>query len=113
MTQFRVLRTFRERGLIRGDTHRSDIPKMWLGALFYRIARGGERIVVAGWLADIVLGPVKILFSPTGALVIRYLQTATMGAAFLAALVLIRKNGIFGVWLFEAGHVLVKCGVRC
>jgi hypothetical protein len=64
---------------------------LWLGIVLYRIARGGERIVVAGWFADVLLGPVKILVSPAGVLAIRYVQTAAMAAAFFTALFLVRK----------------------
>jgi hypothetical protein len=64
---------------------------LWLGAVFYRIARGGERIVVVGWLANFLIGPLKMVFSPAGAFAIRYVQTGAMAVAFLAALVLVRK----------------------
>jgi hypothetical protein len=64
---------------------------LWLGVVFYRIARNGERVVVAGWAADFLLGPTKIIFSPAGALAIRYVQTAAMATAFMATLFLLRK----------------------
>jgi hypothetical protein len=64
---------------------------LWLGVLFYRIARNGERVVVAGWATDFLLGPTKIIFSPAGALAVRYVQTAAMAAAFVATLLLLRE----------------------
>jgi hypothetical protein len=64
---------------------------LWMGVVFYRIARGGERIVVAGWLADILLAPITKTLPTVGASAVRYVQTAAMAAAFLAALVLVRK----------------------
>jgi len=64
---------------------------LWLGVVFYRIARGGERIVVAGWLADILLGPTILVLPTAAASAVRYVQTGVMTAAFLTALVLVRK----------------------
>jgi hypothetical protein len=64
---------------------------LWLGVVFYRIARGGERIVVAGWLADILLGPTILVLPTAAATTVRYVQTGVMAAAFLTALVLVRK----------------------
>ena len=40
---------------------------LWLGVVFYRIARGAERVVVVGSVAAILIGPAKVLFSPLGA----------------------------------------------
>jgi hypothetical protein len=57
---------------------------LWLGVVFYRAARGKERILVAGWFVAILLGPVQILVPMFGA-VIGYLKVAGMMAAFLAA----------------------------
>ena len=65
---------------------------LWLGIALFRRARGGERIVVAGWLLDICLGPITIIFPAAGAAALRYFQTAAMTAAFLAAAFLVRKS---------------------
>ena len=64
---------------------------LWLGVMFYRIARNGEWVVVGGWVVDFLLGPTKIIFPPAGALVIRYVQTAAMATAFVTTLFLIQK----------------------
>jgi len=57
----------------------------------YITARDWERIVVAGWFADVLLGPSKIGLPAAGAVAIRFLQTAAVGVALLAALVLVQK----------------------
>jgi len=64
---------------------------LWLGIAFLRIARGAERIVVAGWLTDVLLGPLKLIFPPIGLAALRYFQTIAMAAAFFAAVSLVRK----------------------
>jgi hypothetical protein len=55
-----------------------------LGVVFYRMARGKERVLVAGWFAGIVFVPVRILVSTSGAAV-DYVEAVGMMAAFLAA----------------------------
>jgi len=52
----------------------------------YLIARDWERILVAGWFADVLLGPTKIGLPRNGALTIRIGQTAAVAVALLAAL---------------------------
>jgi hypothetical protein len=62
---------------------------LWLGVMFYRYARGKERIVVAGWFAGIFLGPIQILL-PASATAVDDLQAVGMIAAFLAAIYIVR-----------------------
>jgi hypothetical protein len=64
---------------------------LYLGIVFYRMARGKERILVAGWFFGIFLGPLQILPSVSAA-AIDYLQTAGMLIAFVAAVsILVEK----------------------
>ena len=85
---------------------------LWLGIVFYRIARNGERVVVAGWVADCLLAPTKIIFPPAGALAIRYVQTAAMATAFVATLFLVRTllSGLCS--LLACCFTLFLCGNR-
>ena len=59
---------------------------LWLCFVFFRIARGKERIIVVGWSFTIVLYPVKYFVSSSAAVVIQHLDAAGMAAAFLAIL---------------------------
>ena len=56
---------------------------IWLGVVFYRIARGMERVLVIGWFAGILLGPLENIFPVSAA--IDYLSVVGMVLAFLAA----------------------------
>ena len=57
---------------------------LYLGVVFYRMAQGEERVLVAGWFVGIFLGPVQILTSVSAAAV-DYLQATGMLVAFVAA----------------------------
>jgi hypothetical protein len=56
----------------------------WVGIMFYRSARGKERILVVGWFAPVVLGPIQYLVSIPGA-VTGYLRAICMTVAFVIA----------------------------
>src|SRR6266481_2761263 len=58
---------------------------LWLGVVFYRIAQGKERVLVAGWFACVILGQIQNLVSPSAAAAIDYVQAIGMVVACLAA----------------------------
>ena len=62
----------------------------YLGVVFYRMSQGKERVLVAGWFAGILLGPVQILPSVSAA-VVDYAQSAGMVVAFIAAVYILRE----------------------
>lgn len=59
---------------------------VWVCILFFRIAQGRERAIVAGWSLGIVLFPAKYFLSTSTAAAIRYVDCAAMVVALLAAL---------------------------
>jgi len=63
---------------------------LWLGVMFYRMAQGEERLLVAGWFVGIFFGPVQILV-PMSRAAIEYLQAVGMATAFLAAVYILFK----------------------
>ncbi|MGC2526767.1 MAG: hypothetical protein WA639_03405 [Candidatus Acidiferrum sp.] len=58
---------------------------LWGGAMFYRIAQGKERLLVAGWGALIFLNLIQVLISASVANAINPVRAIMAGAAFLAA----------------------------
>jgi hypothetical protein len=58
---------------------------LWLGVVFYRIAQGKERVLVAGWFTGGFLGLIQNLVSASAAAAIDYVQAIGMVVAFLAA----------------------------
>ncbi len=57
----------------------------WGGVLFYRIAQGKERLLVAAWTAVIFLNLIQVLISASAATAIDPVKVILTGAAFLAA----------------------------
>src|SRR6202453_2312511 len=57
----------------------------YLGIVFYRMAQGKERVLVAGWFVGIFLGPVQIL-ALVSAAAVDYLQATGMLGAFVAVI---------------------------
>jgi uncharacterized membrane protein len=58
---------------------------LWLGVVFYRVAQGKERVLVAGWYTVILLGPIQNIVSGSAAVAIDHVQAIGMLVAFLAA----------------------------
>jgi hypothetical protein len=67
----------------------------YLGIVFYRMAQGKERVLVAGWFVGIFLGPVQIL-ALVSAAAVNYVQAAGMAVAFLAAVHILRDVSASG-----------------
>lgn len=62
---------------------------LWTGVAFYLVAQGKERVLVAGWVAVILLGPLKNLVSLPGVVMIQWIQAFGMVLAFLAAMLIL------------------------
>jgi len=58
---------------------------LWLGVVFYRVAQGKERFLVAGWLTGGFFGPILNLVSASAAAEFDYVIAIGMLVAFLAA----------------------------
>lgn len=58
---------------------------LWLGVVFYRIAQGKERVLVAGWFTGFFLGLIQNLVSASAAAAIDNVKAIGMVVAFLAA----------------------------
>lgn len=65
---------------------------LWLGIMFYRSARGKERVVVTGWFASLFLGWIQNLVSMPAVAVINWAKAACMLMALLAAIDIVAKN---------------------
>jgi len=63
---------------------------IWVGAMFYRIAQGKERLIIAGWSPGL-LSPIKYLL-PTSAAAILYVETVGTVVAFLTALYILLQG---------------------
>jgi hypothetical protein len=59
---------------------------LWLCVVFFVIAKGKERILVAGWGPDLLLNPIKGVVSAPAVGAIRQFQAVSLAIAFLAAL---------------------------
>ena len=60
----------------------------WAAVSFLRATRGPERVLVAGWCANILLAPLEVLL-PSWRMAIRYAGTFGLGVALIAALLLL------------------------
>lgn len=58
---------------------------LWLGVVFYRVAQGKERFLVAGWLTGGFFGPILNLVSTSAAAEFDYVIAVGTFVAFLAA----------------------------
>jgi hypothetical protein len=64
----------------------------WLGLVFYRVARGKERILVAGWIGALFLGSIQRLVSTSAAAAMDWVKAACMLLALLAAVDILLKT---------------------
>ncbi len=58
---------------------------LWLGVVFYRVAQGKERFLVAGWLTGGFFGPILNLVSASAGAEFGYVVAIGTLVAFLAA----------------------------
>jgi hypothetical protein len=65
---------------------------LWLCVVFFRIAQGKERVLVAGWVPAILLSPVQSLVSISTAADIQYFKAASIGVAFVAAVLILLEG---------------------
>ena len=61
----------------------------WILWLFPRALQGNERVLVAGWVPSLVLGPIQGMVSVSLATAIQYVKAASMMVAFIAAVVIL------------------------
>ena len=65
---------------------------LWLGLVFYRVAQGKERILVAGWFGSLFLGLIQRLVSTSTAAAIDWVKAGCMLLALLAAVDILLKT---------------------
>jgi len=65
---------------------------LWLCVVFFRIAQGKERVLVAGWCPGILLGPIEHLVSISTAAAIQYVQAVSIAVAFVAAVLILLEG---------------------
>jgi hypothetical protein len=58
---------------------------LWLCVVFFVMAKGKERILVAGWCPGLLLDPIKSVASSPAVTAIRQFQAFGLAVAFLAA----------------------------
>lgn len=62
---------------------------VWLCVVFFRVAIGKERVLVAGWFLLILLSPIQSLVSTSAAAAIQYIKAVSIAVALVAALLLV------------------------
>lgn len=65
---------------------------LWLCVVFFRVAIGKERVLVAGWFLLILLSPVQNLVSTSAAAAIQYIKAVSIAVAFVAVLLLLLEG---------------------
>jgi len=65
---------------------------LWLCIVFPRALQGKERVLVAGWVPSLVLGPIQGMVSVSLATAIQYVKAASMMVAFIAAVVILVES---------------------
>ncbi len=65
---------------------------LWLCIVFPRAFQGKERVLVAGWVPSLVLGPIQGMVSVSLATTIQYVKAASMMVAFIAAVVILVES---------------------
>ena len=65
---------------------------LWLCIVFPRALQGNERVLVAGWVPSLVLGPIQGMVSVSLATAIQYVKAASMMVAFIAAVVILVES---------------------
>jgi len=65
---------------------------LWLCVVFFRIAKGKEKALVAGWCPGVLLGPIKHLVSISAAAAIQQVQAASIAIAFVAVVFILLES---------------------
>jgi hypothetical protein len=65
---------------------------LWLGVVFYRVAKGRERVLVAGWFVPIFFRPIQSVVSMKTAAAIDYVKAFCIFVALLAAVDIFLKT---------------------
>lgn len=65
---------------------------LWLGVSFYRMTRGKERVLVAGWFVALFLGWTQNLVSMSAAIAIGWVKAGSMLIAILAAIDILLRS---------------------
>ena len=65
---------------------------VWLCVVFFRVAIGKERVLVAGWFLLILLSPIQSLVSTSAAAAIQYIKAVSIAVAFVAVLLLVLER---------------------
>lgn len=62
---------------------------LWLCIVFPAALQGKERVLVAGWIPNLLLSPIQGIVSASLAAAIQYLKAASIMVAFVAAVVIL------------------------
>ena len=62
---------------------------VFLCAVFFRAVQGKERVLIAGWVPGILLGPVQARVSISLADAIQYVKSVSIAIAFVAAVLIL------------------------
>jgi len=65
---------------------------LWLCVVFFQVAIGKERVVVAGWFLLSLLGPIQSLVSTSAAAAIQYIKAVSIAVAFVALLLIVLER---------------------
>ena len=65
---------------------------LWLSVVFFQVAMGKERVLVAGWFLLILLSPIQSLVSTSAAAAIQYIKAVSIAVAFVAVLWLVLER---------------------
>lgn len=65
---------------------------LWLCIVFLRAFPGKERILIAGWVPGILLGPIEGRVSAPAAAVMQYVEAISIAVAFVAALLILLQS---------------------
>jgi len=84
---------------------------LWLCVVFFRIAQGKERVLVAGWCPGILLGPIEHLVSISTAAAIQYVQAVSIAVAFVAAVLILLEGPARGNLLLTEAFLDTCCNI--
>ena len=62
---------------------------LWLCAVFSRAANGKERVLIAGWVPGLLLGPIQGRVSVSLAAGLQYVKAGSIAIAFIAAVLIL------------------------
>jgi hypothetical protein len=64
---------------------------LWLCIVFFRAAKGRERVVVAGWCPGLLLGPFKNTFSISATDAIQFFEVVGITIALVESVLIFRE----------------------